>query len=212
MGTPFTKWCLRFVSPPGQGYACPMRIALIIAGLLVSLVAQPQEIYRWVDKDGIVHYADQPGAPDAQRMEYASRAPAGDAGSPAPLYEQQTPRIPERPPYSSLNITSPTPDQVFFGGDVTVPIAVELDTRLREGDELVIFVDAKRVPEVSGFGATVTGLARGTHFMRAAVLDPAGDIVISSPQITFHLRQTSIASPPAGPSLKPPTRPGSPAS
>jgi hypothetical protein len=42
-----------------------MRIALIVAGLLVSLAAQPQDIYKWVDKDGTVHYSDQPGSPDA---------------------------------------------------------------------------------------------------------------------------------------------------
>ena len=32
-----------------------MRILLILAGLALALAAASQEIYRWVDKDGIVH-------------------------------------------------------------------------------------------------------------------------------------------------------------
>ena len=61
-----------------------MRTVLLIAGLLVSLVAWPQEIYRWVDKDGLVHYADQPGAPDAVLVPYAGHgATRGDAQPPA---------------------------------------------------------------------------------------------------------------------------------
>ena len=43
-----------------------MRILLILAGLAVSLAAASQEIYRWVDKNGIVHYSDQPDSPNAE--------------------------------------------------------------------------------------------------------------------------------------------------
>ena len=41
-----------FVSPAGQGICCRHAYPLILAGLALSLVAQSQEIYRWVDKDG----------------------------------------------------------------------------------------------------------------------------------------------------------------
>lgn len=191
-----------------------MRIALIVVGLLVSLAAQPQDIYRWVDKDGTVHYADQPGAPDATTVEYTgySRGRGSGAGSPAPSYRREPPQFTERPPYGSLSITSPTPDQAFFGGDARVAVTVALDTELRDGDELLILVDGNRVPGVSGFGVTTGALTRGTHFLRAAVVDPAGKIVITSPQITFHVRQASIATPPVGPRIPPPQRPSPPAS
>lgn len=188
-----------------------MRIALVIAGLLVSLVAQPQDIYRWVDKDGIVHYADQPGAPDATRVEQEQRGLLGNADAP-PLYQQEQPQFPERPAYRSLSIATPAPDQVFFGGDVHVPITAVLDGRLRDGDELVVLVDGNRVPGVSGMGATASGLSRGTHFLRAIIVDPAGELVIASPQITFHLRQATIATPNTGPTIKTPSRPTSPGS
>ena len=43
-----------------------MRILLILAGLTLSLAAASQEIWRWVDKNGIVHYSDQPDSPNAE--------------------------------------------------------------------------------------------------------------------------------------------------
>lgn len=190
-----------------------MRIALIIVGLLVSLAAQPQEIYRWVDKNGTVHYADQPGAPDAKRVEYSARTSAGEPDAAPPLYTPQPSQQPEPAAFRSLSILSPTPDQAFFGGPgVDVPVSVELDGSLRDGDELLIFLDAARVPNVSGMGATLTGLGRGTHFLRAAIIDAAGTIVITSPQITFHVHQASVATPPVGPSVKSPARPSPPGS
>ena len=46
-----------------------MRIFLVLAGLALSLAAASQEIYRWVDKNGVVHYSDQPGSPNAELID-----------------------------------------------------------------------------------------------------------------------------------------------
>jgi hypothetical protein len=182
-----------------------MRTAIIIAGLLVSLAASPQEIYRWVDKDGIVHYADQPGAPDAELVSYPGLGAAPPSGDGTPdLYESQPQDEPAGPTYQSLSITSPAPEEVFYGGDPVISVEVELDRDLRSGDQLVIFVDGQRAAEGSGLSATLTGLSRGTHFVRAAVLDESGSVVITSGQQTFHLRQASVATPNTGPALRPP--------
>jgi len=189
-----------------------MRTALVIAGLLISLTAQPQEIYRWVDKDGIVHYADQPGAPDAERVPYPGlNGPSPDAETPALYESDRQDGPPTGPTYESLRINSPAPDEVFYGTDVEVSVQLELDRDLRPGDRLVVFIDGQRAPEFGGLSTSLTGLTRGTHFVRAAVLDDAGSVVISSPQVTFHLRQATIATPPTGPKVEPrPRPPGTP--
>jgi hypothetical protein len=187
-----------------------MRIALIVVGLVFSLSAQAQDIYKWVDQDGVVHYSDQPGSPDAELVPYPGlgAAPPDDA-APPDLY-QSTPS--DQPPagrtYQSLRILSPTPDEVFFGGDVSVSVQLELDRDLRPGDTVVVFLDGQRVQESTELSATLTDLARGTHFVRAAVTDEGGSVVITSPQVTFHLRQNSIATPPTGPKVD--TRPRPP--
>ena len=188
-----------------------MRTAMIIAGLLFSLAAQPQEIYRWVDKDGIVHYADQPGSPDAVLVPNVllGTAPPDDA-APPDLYQSEPQVQPVGPTYQSLRITSPAADESFFGGDVSVNVQLQLDRDLRPGDKLVVFLDGQRVPEFSGTATTLTGLTRGTHSLRAAVIDPAGSLVINSPPVSFSLRQASIAAPPTGPTVTPPPRPPGP--
>jgi hypothetical protein len=187
-----------------------MRTLLLIVGLLVSLVAWPQEIYRWVDKDGIVHYADQPGAPDAVLVPYAGLGTAPQEAAPPDLYQSEPPARPAGPAYQSLRITSPAADESFYGADATVSVQLELDRDLRPGDKLVVFIDGKRAPEFSGMSTTLTGLSRGTHFLRAAVVDGAGNVVITSPQLNFYLRQASTAAPPTGPSVSPLPRPPGP--
>lgn len=188
-----------------------MRTALIIAGLLLPLVAAPQEIYRWVDKDGVVHFADQPGSPDAVLVPHIrGTIVTDDAEPPPPLYQpERTETPPAGPTYQSFRITSPAQDEVFFGADASIPVQMELDRDLRPGDRVVVFLDGQRAPDFDGLATTLTGLSRGTHFVRAAVLDDGGSVVITSPQVTFHLRQQSVATPPTGPALRPqpPPRP-----
>ena len=78
---------------------------------------------------------------------------------------------------------------------------------LRPGDSIVVFLDGQRVEESAGLSTTLTDLTRGTHFLRAAVTDEGGSAVITSPQVTFHLRQATIATPPSGPAVPPRPRP-----
>jgi len=167
-----------------------MRIALILAGLMLSQAAEPQEIYRWVDKDGVVHYEDQPGAPDAERVQIARaneyEAVPQESGNGA-TYNQ-----PAGPPrYDSLSITQPEPDQVFFGADASVTVAAELGGTLEPDHTLVFFLNGTRVPADDGASVELSNLERGTHFLRATVLDQNGAPLISSQQITFHVRLPS---------------------
>lgn len=189
-----------------------MRILLVLAGLTLSLVAQPQEIYRWVDKNGQVHYADQPGSPNAERVilaepnSYESEPSFGDS-APAGSAAQDT-DADGTAPYESLAIVQPTHDQVFFGADATVVVIAELGGTLRPDHTVVFFVNGNRRPAGFGLSLELQNLNRGSHFLRAAVLDQNGEPVITSQQITFHIRQPSIntpQSPQARP--KPPPKP-----
>lgn len=186
-----------------------MRTLLLLAGLTLSLAALPQEIYRWVDKDGVVHYSDQPGVPGAERVILVSpntyEQEPSDLGPYAatPGEEEEEP---EASSYSSLTIVQPEPDQTFFGADATVTAAVDLGGTLSSDHMIVFFVDGtRRVADAAG-GLTLTGLERGSHFLRAAVLDQDGNPLITSPQITFHVRQPSINTP-QSPQRPPPPKP-----
>ncbi|MBM5810859.1 MAG: DUF4124 domain-containing protein [Gammaproteobacteria bacterium] len=177
-----------------------MRIALFLAGWLLSLAAQPQEIYRWVDKDGIVHYADQPGAPDAARVTlqglsvYEGGALAepetAEAASPAAVS-----------PYRALRIVQPAAEEVFFDGAAGVTVVAELEGELQPEHGIRIFLDGQVVAE--SLSAPLGPLARGTHVLRATVEDANGHAVISSPLVPFHVRQTSLLNPQRQPSAAP---------
>lgn len=194
-----------------------MRILLILAGLMLPLAAAPQEIYRWVDKDGIVHYSDQPGSPDAKLVTvvapnaYESQ---DDSGTASPSYDRPNDSD-DSALYRSITIVQPTADQVFFGSDATVSVISELDGELQPDHTILMYVDGN-LRYTEGGALTLTGLPRGSHFVRAAVFDNnSKQVVISSPQVTFHVRQTSRQNPqspvPARPQVpRPPTGPVTP--
>ena len=189
-----------------------MRILLILAGLALSLAAASQEIYRWVDKDGVVHYSDQPDSPNAVLIDViepnayeaqdAAAAAAGSGRASAPDEDA------DASPYASLSISSPSQDEVFFGADAVVNVLADLQGTLRPDDKLVFFLNGKRT-EADGLGTEYAGLARGSYVLRASVLDAADKPVITSPQVAFHVRQPSINSPqsPTAPPKPQPPKP-----
>jgi hypothetical protein len=179
-----------------------MRILLILAGLTLSLAAASQEIYRWVDKNGTVHYSDQPDSPNAELINviepnaYEGEAATSDSdasGASASTSEEQESE-PSVSPYESLSIVQPTPDEVFFGSDAAVSVQADLQGTLRPDHSVVFFVNGNRHPS-SGLGMALSNLARGTYFLRASILDRNGDPVITSQQTTFHVRQASTQNP-----------------
>lgn len=184
-------------------------LTLALAALLLSPPALSQEIYRWVDKNGVVHYSDQPNAPDAELMDLqAFGGQAEEARAPTVYVREPPPPAESAPDYRSLTITRPATDEAFFGTAASVAVELQLDTDLRPSDEVAIFLDGRRVPS-NGLSAELSAVPRGSHFLRAAVLDASGNVLVSSPQVTFHVRQASVATPPTGPAqrLPPPPRP-----
>lgn len=183
-----------------------MRSLLIFAGLVVAFAAPAQEIYRWVDKDGVVHYSDQPGSndavvitviePNAYEPESPSAADASGSRSPEPP-ESDGAR------YQALSIVSPTPDQVFFGADTVVTATAEIDGTLHPDHSVVFFLNGNR-HEAPDLSAEFTNLARGSYTLSASILDGAGRPVISSEPTTFHVRQPSINAPQSPQAPKPP--------
>ena len=190
-----------------------MRIALFLAGFAMALVAQSQEIYRWVDKNGVVHYSDQPDSPNAELInviepnayEAQEQAPESGAGDTSSEPEEDEPEV---SPYASLSIVSPTPDQVFFGADAVVNVAADLQGTLRPDHTVVFFLNGNR-KQVDGLSTDYSGLARGTYFLRVSIMDGAGRPVITSQQTNFHVRQPSINSPqsPTAPPKPTPPKP-----
>src|SRR5277367_318529 len=88
-------------------------------GLLTAFTVQAAVIYRWVDADGVVHYSDQ-SSPGAEKIVTAGSSSAATSSA----RNATGPTVPtQRAAQSGLNytefsITSPAPEQTFFGDDV----------------------------------------------------------------------------------------------
>ena len=190
-----------------------MRMLLVLAGLAVSLAAPGQEIYRWVDKDGIVHYADQPGSADAVLINIIepNAYDSADTAIAAPPGRDTDEETEPEDAYQSLAIVSPENDQVYFGADAVVLVSAYLEGSLQPDHSIALFMNGKRL-DAQGPTAELSELARGSYTLSASVLDADGKPVISSRPVSFHVRQPSINSPqspqaPPKPTPKPTTPP-----
>ena len=161
--------------------ALTRRLVWLLAAA-AAFAASAQEIYRWVDKDGIVHYSDQPGSDKAELVsviepnayESADAAPPPSASS----------REPDEPAdrsesYGTLSIVSPEQDQVFFGADAVVNAQVDMRGTLESGDQLVFFLAAGAVVRL-----IAPHLGDKTHDPGVLAIDEAGSFVI--PLLSGH--------------------------
>ncbi len=168
--------------------------ALPILILAAAAVAAPT--YRWVDADGNVHYSDrpQPGAeevilPEAQTFESTPIAPPAVAPTPPP-----TPQAPAAPVDYSVQVVSPTPDEVLWNIQGDLSMRVSLAPSLRAGHAIRVVYDGRTLdglPETE-LALTIPEVYRGTHTLAAAVVDDTGREIARSPVVTFHVRQASI--------------------
>ena len=119
----------------------------------VEAVAKSIREFGWrqpivVDKDGVVHFSDQPGAANAvlitviEPNSFEGDGTGGDSSNSGAATEQ--PSEPDVPSYRGLSITSPAADQVFFGADAVVSATAEVDGTLEPDHSIVFFLNGER--------------------------------------------------------------------
>lgn len=175
------------------------RIYIGVGLLLASSLALAQ-VYRWVDKDGVVHYSDQPH-PGAEEVELQSaptinmptprRTPA--AGTRATATDEQQPTA----GYESLAVASPAAEETLWNIGGVLNVSLNLQPALQSGHQLRVYFDG--IPqEVSGTQFQLQEVYRGAHNLQAEVLDRNGQLLIRSEPIRFYVQQTTIVNPRAG--------------
>jgi Domain of unknown function (DUF4124) len=166
-------------------------------GLLTAFSVQAAVIYRWVDADGVVHYSDQ-SSPGAEKIvtSVTSSAPVTPGARNA--------TTPSAPPqraaqsglnYSEFSITSPAPEQTFFGDDV-VPVHLNLNPALRPNQSITWHLNGKQLdfpPNAASF--TLPRLDRGTYALAATITDQQTSESQTSNSVTFFVRQPSALTP-----------------
>ncbi len=164
---------------------------------LAAFAAQAAVVYKWTDSDGVVHYSDQP-APGAEKITTGGGSLAGTVttqqAAPAPSADQKKPLGVLG--YSAFALTSPTPEQSFFG-DQTISAHLSLEPALLPGHTVTWHLDGGQIedPGPTATDVTLPHLDRGTYAISATVTNPVTGESRSTDSVTFYVHQPSELSP-----------------
>lgn len=170
-----------------------MRVIFFAMGLCLPFVA-PAEVYRWVDEAGNVVFSDRPrpGAEELKNLDLQSY--------PAPKLPITSPKSKsEKLPltgYTAIEIASPNNDETIWDNTGSFAVSVRLRPALHSalGHKVVLLLDGNQVMEPGrSTQFQLTNIDRGTHTLRAAIVDRDGKEVASSDATTIYLhRQSSL--------------------
>ncbi len=176
-------------------YFQAMRI--LIAALLAcsgagfGLAAAADEVYRWVDSSGVVHYSDKPQAPTDKPVALPhlqtykpGAAPAGAAGA------TDQPGA-GRPAASEISISSPAQDETIRDAEGKFTVTVSANPQAGQG--LIYYLDgaAQNRQPTPSTAFLYSGVERGEHRVAAALVDGNGDEVARSAEVTINMKPPS---------------------
>ena len=166
------------------------------------------QVYKWVDKDGVVHYSSQPPAEGAQPAKLPPLHTYKGGTNPK-LDKFQAPNKSGNVSIgSTLEIVTPSSDETFRGGDAVVPIAVMVTPQLSEGQRLVYLLDGTPASApTTNTSYALRGVERGTHTVSVTMVDAAsGETLATSAGVTIHMKPPTVDRP-AKPTTPKPTTP-----
>jgi len=167
-----------------------------VLATLAAFAGQAAVVYKWTDADGVVHYSDQP-VPGAERIVTAGKSSAGPASSSGAASGTPAAKKPTVPGlnYSQFAITSPVPDQTFFGDEV-IGARLALTPDLKPNQTITWHLSGKELDE----GANLTQfslphLDRGVYVIAATLTDQTTGASQTTDSVSFFVRQPSLLSP-----------------
>lgn len=174
-----------------------IRIVLVILLLWVRVPAA-EEIYRWSNEDGGVTYSDQPPPPQADgnriKPEMLPRLqviPAITAPSEPPAIEPAVNDLTKT--YQIFSVAQPLGQSAVRAndGDLTVVLNVQPGLWVAAGHNIQLYLDGKPAAQGAQTSFQLTNLDRGSHSIRAEILDQNGQSLVSTDTVSFTLLRHS---------------------
>ena len=170
-----------------------MRLGLLLT-LLLLFVMPATAAYKWIAPDGSVSFSDHPPHPDAEKVPL----PAPQTFTPVPITPpkptvKSKTEIEKTASYSSVTITQPAHDESIRDntGNITVTVAIDPKLLIKRGHQITIELDGAVVATTTSGQTTLSNVDRGSHTLRATIIDADGKILSSSSASTFHLHRAS---------------------
>lgn len=166
-------------------------LALVLLFSAVSVFAA-DSVYRWVDKDGVIHYGGQPPSKDAKPaalpeiQTYSNRT--GNKALPLSPLDAEAKPAGSTTTVKEVRILAPVQDEIFRDPQGVVNVAVSVSPALPVGAGVIFYLDgaAKNARPIAATSMTFNGIERGEHNVTAAVLDATGKELMRAPAVTFH--------------------------
>ena len=173
---------------------CHVRVITFTLLLLGAASVAAAPTYRWVDAQGQVHYSDRPveGAVEVELQGIQSYTPPAidttDVGASAP------PASTDAATAKAVRIVAPQPEETLWNIGGRLPVAVQVDPALQEGEKVNVYLDGNRVVdgEAGRLAFEIEDVWRGEHSLSAAVENAAGTEILRSDPIRFYVQQTSV--------------------
>ena len=164
-----------------------------VTGILIFIVAAAAhaEVYKSINADGEVVYSDRP-TQGAERV----KMPPLPSYTPQPVrtLTRSAPAVEQQLQYESFTISSPASDATIRNNLGTV----EIDTRLSPalmislGHRIQFYLDGVAYGTLlDSTTLTLSNVERGEHRLSASVMDAAGTVLISTAEVTVHVKRAS---------------------
>ena len=176
-------------------------IAVICCALLAT-TATAQQIYRWVDAEGVVHYSDQPRENgQAQSAETVDIAVPPGISNPTriisiggdPNQAEESEQEAALDAYRNVAIAEPDEQQVVWNIATRLPVRVTVDPPLAGSHRIQFLLDDQPIGEpTSETATTISPVYRGEHRLTPVIIDADGNTVFTGNPTTFYVQQASV--------------------
>lgn len=165
---------------------------LLLGALLALFTAQAMatEIYKSYDENGNVVFSDQPPSPEAEPIDLPEvNVVTSTPANPRPVGNNDPDSGPGLP--LALQMLTPADEETFWGTGQDLEVSFEVQPEMRPGMRIAIYIDDEREALISSTRTTIRAIDRGTHSIRAELLDSRGNVLDEVRPRTFFMKQFS---------------------
>lgn len=94
--------------------------------------------------------------------------------------------------YTTLEITQPQDNSSLRNNAGNVPITLQIEPTLLDGDTVSIKIDGVEVKKSRKSSLSLNNINRGSHSLEASIISPHGKVLKRSKILTFQLHRQSI--------------------
>jgi hypothetical protein len=165
----------------------------MLLGFVFSVSAAPK-IYKYVDKNGTIHYSEKKPFADAKEADINANITIVESSKVEPRSTRK--RIEhkikqEAAKVESFTMDSPVPGSTLWGTGGNILASVSLES-VASNHRINFFLDNVSRGKVKSNSQLIADVERGEHTIYATLIDVnTRSVIKTTPVITFYLQQTS---------------------